>query len=176
MEEKLFNSLEVAKTLYVEPLDQFRFDVSIRPNNQYVVNLDDNTCTCRQFELENFPCAYAVTIALHRGISAHVLCSQYYTIDFWKAAYSITIFSMLNEVEWKVPDHISSSLNNFPPLVNRRSGSNLHQEYHLLESVLAVVGMIDVVLELNCSNQVPTCILYSKMYCMYCMMFILGLR
>ncbi|XP_022889028.1 uncharacterized protein LOC111404454 [Olea europaea var. sylvestris] len=84
--DKLFKTLEVARKVYVEPLDQFCFSVR---------------------------CSLAM--AMYRGIPSHTLCSAYYTTGSWRAAYAETIFLVPNEVEWEVPDHILS-LNNLLPL------------------------------------------------------------
>ncbi|XP_022847488.1 uncharacterized protein LOC111370001 [Olea europaea var. sylvestris] len=98
-EDRLFKTLEVVKALFVEPLDQFRFSVRYGRNVGYIIDLNDNTCTCRQFQLESFPCAHSVAVAMYKGFPPHSLRSYYYMADFWKAAYAETIFPLLNEVE-----------------------------------------------------------------------------
>ncbi|XP_022889126.1 uncharacterized protein LOC111404567 [Olea europaea var. sylvestris] len=114
-EDRLFKTLEVAKALFVEPLDQFRFSVRCGRNVGYIVNLNDNTYTCRKFQLESFPCAYAVAVAMYRGFPPHNLCSHYYMTDFWRAAYAETIFPLPNEAKWEVPDYIVALNNLLPP-------------------------------------------------------------
>ncbi|XP_022889259.1 uncharacterized protein LOC111404725 [Olea europaea var. sylvestris] len=89
-EDKLFKTLDVARKVYVEPLDQFRFSVRCVHNFGYIVDLNDNTCTCRRFQLESFPCTHAVAVAMHRGLPPHTLCSVYYMTDYWRAAYAET--------------------------------------------------------------------------------------
>ncbi|XP_022883239.1 uncharacterized protein LOC111399992 [Olea europaea var. sylvestris] len=84
-ENKLFKTLEVARKVYVEPLDQFRFSAR-----------------------------YALAVAMYRGIPSHTIYSAYYTTGSWRAAYAETIFLVPNEAEWEVPDHILS-LNNLLP-------------------------------------------------------------
>ncbi|XP_022883600.1 uncharacterized protein LOC111400414 [Olea europaea var. sylvestris] len=91
-EDKLFKTLDVARKVYVEPLDQFRFSVR-----------------------------YALAVAMHRGLPPHTLCSVYYMTDYWRAAYAETIFSVPNEVEWEVPDHILLLNNLLPPAVGPRT-------------------------------------------------------
>ncbi|XP_022899552.1 uncharacterized protein LOC111412919 [Olea europaea var. sylvestris] len=113
-EDRLFKTLEVAKALSVKPLDQFRFSVRCGRNVGYIVDLNDNTCTCRKFQLESFPCAH-VLVAMYRGFPPHSLCSHYYMTDFWRAAYAETIFPLPNEVEWEVPDYIVTLNNLLPP-------------------------------------------------------------
>ncbi|XP_022843105.1 uncharacterized protein LOC111366620 [Olea europaea var. sylvestris] len=102
--DRLFKTLEVTKALFVEPLDQFRFSVRCGHNVGYIVDLNENTCTCRQFQLESFPCAHAVAVAMYRGFPPHSLCSHYYMADFWK-----------------VPDYIIALNNLLPPEVSPRT-------------------------------------------------------
>ncbi|XP_022893047.1 uncharacterized protein LOC111407657 [Olea europaea var. sylvestris] len=116
-EDKLFKTLEVARKVYVESLDQFNFSARCARNFGYIIDLNDNTCTCRQFQLESFPCTHAVAVAMYRGIPPHTLCSAYYTTGSWRAAYAKTIFPVPNEAEWEVPDHILSLNNLLPPAV-----------------------------------------------------------
>ncbi|XP_022865572.1 uncharacterized protein LOC111385421 [Olea europaea var. sylvestris] len=120
-EDKLFKTLDVARKVYVEPLDQFRFFVRSARNFGYIVDLSDNACTCRLFQLESFPCTYAVTVTMHRGFPPHTLCSVYYMTDYWRAAYTKTIFPVSNEVEWEVPDHILPLNNLLSTAVGPRS-------------------------------------------------------
>ncbi|XP_022861520.1 uncharacterized protein LOC111381906 [Olea europaea var. sylvestris] len=119
--DKLFKTLEVARKVYVEPLDQFPFSARYARNLGYIVDLNDNTCTCRQFQLESFSCTHAVAMAMYKGIPPHTLCIVYYTTGFWKTAYAETIFPVPNEVEWEVPDHILSLNNLLPPTVGPRT-------------------------------------------------------
>ncbi|XP_022873492.1 uncharacterized protein LOC111392388 [Olea europaea var. sylvestris] len=98
-EDKLFKTLDVVRKVYVEPLNQFRFSVRCARNFGYIVDLNGNTCTCRQFQLESFPCTHVVAVAINRGFPPHTLCIAYYTTDYYRAAYIETIFSIPNEVE-----------------------------------------------------------------------------
>ncbi|XP_022851893.1 uncharacterized protein LOC111373571 [Olea europaea var. sylvestris] len=120
-EDKLFKTLDVARKVFIEPLDQFRFSVRYVRNFGYIVDLNGSTCMCRQFQLESFPCAHAVAVAMYRGFPPHTLCSVYYTTDYWTASYAEIIFPIPNEIEWEVPDHILSLNNLLPPEVGPRT-------------------------------------------------------
>ncbi|XP_022861628.1 uncharacterized protein LOC111382004 [Olea europaea var. sylvestris] len=120
-EDKLFKTLDVARKVCVEPLDQFRFFVRCARNFGYIIDLNNNTCTCRQFQLESFPCTRAVAVAMYRGILPHTLCSAYYTTGSWRVAYVETIFPVPNEVEWEVLGHILSLNNLLSPALSPRT-------------------------------------------------------
>ncbi|XP_022897722.1 uncharacterized protein LOC111411419 [Olea europaea var. sylvestris] len=120
-EDKLFKTLEVARKVYLEPQDQFRFFVRCACNFGYIIDLNDNTCMCRQFQLKSFSYTQAVAVAMYREISPHTLCSAYYTIGSWRTAYAETIFLVPNEVEWEVPDYILSLNNLLLPAIGPRT-------------------------------------------------------
>ncbi|XP_022864450.1 uncharacterized protein LOC111384414 [Olea europaea var. sylvestris] len=98
-EVKLFKAVEAARKLNVEPLDESRFSVECARHTTYMVDLSDGTCTCKQFQLESFPCEHAVMLAMYREFAAKTLCSPYYTAENWRDAYVETIFPLPNEVE-----------------------------------------------------------------------------
>ncbi|XP_022854987.1 uncharacterized protein LOC111376272 [Olea europaea var. sylvestris] len=109
------------KKVYVEPLDQFHFSVRCARNFGYIIYLNDNTCTCKQFQLESFPYTHAVEVAMHRGLPPCTLCSAYYMTNYWRATCAEAIFLVPNEVEWEVPDHILPLNNLLPPAVGSRT-------------------------------------------------------
>ncbi|XP_022870852.1 uncharacterized protein LOC111390097 [Olea europaea var. sylvestris] len=85
-----------------------------------MVDLTDDTCTCKKFLLETFPFEHVVVVAMYREFAARTLCSHYYTTDYWRVAYPETIFPLSNEVEWEVSDHIHSLNTLLPPLIEPR--------------------------------------------------------
>ncbi|XP_022889070.1 uncharacterized protein LOC111404507 [Olea europaea var. sylvestris] len=144
-EVKLFKTVEAARKLNVEPLDESRFSVECAHHTAYMVDLSDGTCTCKQFQLESFPCEHAVAVAMYQGFAARTLCSAYYTAENWRPAYVETIFPLPNEVEWEVPDHIRSFNTLSPPLIEPRDpGRQILLEYHLLKSFLDGVDVTGV--------------------------------
>ncbi|XP_022867142.1 uncharacterized protein LOC111386884 [Olea europaea var. sylvestris] len=62
-EVKLFKA---TRKLNVEPLDESRFAVECVRHTTYMVDLIDGTCTCKQFQLESFPCEHAIAVAIYR--------------------------------------------------------------------------------------------------------------
>ncbi|XP_022846315.1 uncharacterized protein LOC111369061 [Olea europaea var. sylvestris] len=119
-EVKLFKAVEAARKLNVEPLDESRFSVKCARHTAYMVDLSDGTCTCKQFQLESFPCEHAVAVAMYREFAVRTLCSPYYTAENWRAAYVETIFSLPNEAKWEVSDHIRPFNTLSPHLIEPR--------------------------------------------------------
>ncbi|KAK6149441.1 hypothetical protein DH2020_016966 [Rehmannia glutinosa] len=120
MEEKLRNSHEKAKKFTVEPIDQTLYVVRSGATN-FTVNFVENTCTCRKFQLDHLPCEHAIAAAKKRGFSIYLMCSSYYSVDYWRKAYAETIFPVPNENEWEIPDNIKEMII-LPPIVRQRDG------------------------------------------------------
>ncbi|XP_022886712.1 uncharacterized protein LOC111402561 [Olea europaea var. sylvestris] len=119
-EVKLFKAAEIGRKLNAEPLNESRFSVEYARHTTYMVDFTDETGTCKQFQLESFSCEYAVAVAMYRGLAARTFCSPYYTAKKWRVAYVETIFSLPNEVEWEVSNHIRPFNTLSPPLIESR--------------------------------------------------------
>ncbi|KAK6123489.1 hypothetical protein DH2020_042778 [Rehmannia glutinosa] len=120
IEEKLRKNVDKANRLVADPIDQLTYDVRNGTKN-FVVNLDEKTCTCRRFQLEHLPCEHAVAAVKKSGYSIYLFCSLYYTVEYWRATYSDIIYPVPNEVDWEIPENLGFS-NVLPPLVRRRCG------------------------------------------------------
>ncbi|XP_022865256.1 uncharacterized protein LOC111385117 [Olea europaea var. sylvestris] len=86
-----------------------------------IVHLSEDTCTCREFQLNHMPCVHAIRAACFRGKSMYELCSPYYTSKYWRGAYNEAIYPVLREVDWVVPSLIICTPT-LPLLVRRLPG------------------------------------------------------
>ncbi|XP_022852679.1 uncharacterized protein LOC111374257 [Olea europaea var. sylvestris] len=70
-----------------------------------------------QYQLEHLPCEHAVAATKKSGYSIYSFCSLYYTVEYWRVAYSDTIFPVPND--WEISENLGY-LNVLPPFVRRR--------------------------------------------------------
>lgn len=120
MEEKLRESFDRSRTLEAEPIDQMRY-VVMKETKNFIVNFQESTCTCRKFQLDRFPCVHAIAAARQRKYSTYLMCSDYYTTEFWRAAYADAISPAPNESEWVVTDEMKK-MHVMPPEVRKQQG------------------------------------------------------
>ncbi|XP_022880619.1 uncharacterized protein LOC111397883 [Olea europaea var. sylvestris] len=120
MENELRTTFENGTRLRAHVLTNNLTQVGIS-NNTDIVNLSEETCTCREFQLNRMPCIHASHAACFRGKMLYELCSHYYSSDYWKGAHSETIYPVPREVDWVVPSLITCTPI-FPPLVRRPPG------------------------------------------------------
>jgi hypothetical protein len=120
MESELRTTFEAGSRLRAHALTDNLTQVGLS-NDTDIVDFSENSCTCREFQLNRMPCVHATRAACLRGTSLYDLCSPYYTSVYWMGAYSETIYPVSREVDWVVPNEITSTPI-LPPVVRRPPG------------------------------------------------------
>ncbi|KAK3205632.1 hypothetical protein Dsin_019678 [Dipteronia sinensis] len=85
------------------------------------VDLTTKTCTSKEFDVDQLPCAHALGCIRLRGFSFVDYCSPYYSSAFLVAAYSGEIHPLRQPSEWLVPEDIASKIVH-PPVGRRGPG------------------------------------------------------
>ena len=111
-EKKITNNMVVGDVLRVHQLENNQFSV-VGNCMDVVVDLDLNTCSCCQFDLEKIPCPH--TMAAMRlsfedgyGFSIYDHSSTFYKVTTYLATYKGTIHTIPTKEKWVVPDEIRS--------------------------------------------------------------------
>ncbi|KAK2649298.1 hypothetical protein Ddye_016787 [Dipteronia dyeriana] len=55
------------------------------------VDLDERSCSCREWNLDHLPCSHAIAVARFKGVSINSLVSDLYTTRFLKHAYEMSV-------------------------------------------------------------------------------------
>ncbi|XP_062100879.1 uncharacterized protein LOC133806807 [Humulus lupulus] len=72
----------------------------------FVVDLEQNMCSCNEFQLEGIPCAHAIATIESKYLDKYKFCSNWYRIYVLKETYASSINPVLDKVDWSVPDEI----------------------------------------------------------------------
>ncbi|RZC78418.1 hypothetical protein C5167_003827 [Papaver somniferum] len=69
----------------------------------FVVKVEEKKCTCRQWQLRQFPCLHGVVALFKLNPNWSKYCSKYYTVDYYRTAYqwSITPLGDIDEYQNK---------------------------------------------------------------------------
>ncbi|XP_026397190.1 uncharacterized protein LOC113291923 [Papaver somniferum] len=69
----------------------------------FVVKVEEKKCTCRQWQLRQFPCLHGVVALFKLNPNCSKYCSKYYTVDYYRTAYqwSITPLGDIDEYQNK---------------------------------------------------------------------------
>ncbi|XP_016455212.1 uncharacterized protein LOC107779321 [Nicotiana tabacum] len=87
----------------------------------FIVCLQNKRCSCGQFQLDELPCAHALTALRHRNESYVNYCSLNYTRESLLQTYEISVDPLRDESKWNVPQHIAEEVVK-PPTGKRQSG------------------------------------------------------
>ncbi|KAL6179238.1 hypothetical protein ACLB2K_050754 [Fragaria x ananassa] len=71
----------------VSPIDLYAFQIHDQ-SQTFTVDLNNITCTCREFDLDRLPCAHATVACRFKGVSVYSMCSQFYTANALMLAYA----------------------------------------------------------------------------------------
>ena len=77
----------------VTPLNMYEFEVQIS-DFRATVNLENKTCSCRESDLDHYPCVHVADAYRFRNISFYLFCLEYYTLSAWRNYYALTIYPL----------------------------------------------------------------------------------
>ena len=136
VENILHTRCPIGAKLNATELNSFRQEYSVIGNDgfSYLVDLERNTCSCREFDIDKYPCVHAIAAAIKRSkmdwnshsilnVSIYGLCSKYYLIETWALAYYITIYVVPHQAHWFFPpDYVEKVAK--PPDYTPKKGRN----------------------------------------------------
>ncbi|KAK2642652.1 hypothetical protein Ddye_024415 [Dipteronia dyeriana] len=111
---------EEARYMLVYPIRFYTFHVKDGGLDGNV-DLTTKTCTCKEFDVDQLPCAHALTCIRLRGFLFVDYCSPYYSSAFLATTYSGEIHPVGQPSEWLVPEDIASIIVH-PPVGRRGPG------------------------------------------------------
>ncbi|XP_021714957.1 uncharacterized protein LOC110682915 [Chenopodium quinoa] len=86
--------------------------------DRFVVNLNDNTCTCFHWELTGIPCPYAWACIVKKRLKPEDYVHECYTKQTYLEAYTPTIKPMPGMKQWET----SNMVQPLPPLIKKMPG------------------------------------------------------
>ncbi|XP_034197740.1 uncharacterized protein LOC117613218 [Prunus dulcis] len=119
-EKKLRNRLEDAARMNVVKVNNAQYNV-LDGNMDGLVDLTNNSCSCRKFQLEQLPCKHVVAVCSFLKVSVYAKASRYYTRKTWMDAYSDSIYPVQPHGMWDTPEDVRSRVV-LPPMARVMPG------------------------------------------------------
>ncbi|XP_071717843.1 uncharacterized protein [Rutidosis leptorrhynchoides] len=116
-ERKLGKRNRKSLTWSVKLISQVKFEVMDMKKGGKV-NLQDKTCTCKQWQFSGLPCGHVMSVERYfvlRDVTTHV--QKYFHTETYKSAYMEDINPLDHISEWIYPGHLQTVR---PPLVTKR--------------------------------------------------------
>ncbi|VFQ78817.1 unnamed protein product [Cuscuta campestris] len=109
LESELISLQRDAFKMKVKPACPYEFKIVDRWTRSFVVNLRDKTCTCDNFQLDQFICVHAVAaVASRPGLSCYNFISPYYKRESLLATYSGIVHPLGDKSSWDIPSGVQS--------------------------------------------------------------------
>ncbi|XP_021716999.1 uncharacterized protein LOC110684867 [Chenopodium quinoa] len=90
----------VARSCVVQPSRGNTFEVQLK-DDQVLVDLDKETCTCYHWELTGIPCVHAYACILDMRGDIEAVVDPYYTMDTYRSAYEPAVQPMPGPKHWE---------------------------------------------------------------------------
>ncbi|XP_057803133.1 uncharacterized protein LOC131018428 [Salvia miltiorrhiza] len=74
----------------------------------YIVDLENRTCDCAQFELDDIPCRHACAAIRRAGLQVTDFVGKYFKQSILLATYMPRIAPVPHPIYWNVPESIST--------------------------------------------------------------------
>ncbi|XP_034225433.1 uncharacterized protein LOC117635192 [Prunus dulcis] len=97
--------LEDAARMNVVKVNNAQYNV-LDGNMDGLVDLTNNSCSCRKFQLEQLPCKHVVAVCRFLKVSVYAKASRYYTRKTWMDAYSDSIYPVQPHGMWDTPEDV----------------------------------------------------------------------
>ncbi|KAL3640142.1 hypothetical protein CASFOL_015110 [Castilleja foliolosa] len=120
VEKQLGEVIEKGANLTAEHVSAHMFKVKDGFNN-HVVDMSENSCTCREFEIMLIPCKHAAAAARKMGKTLHAYVDDYYRMTALREMWADIVMPLPNPSTWEIPDEVSS-LKCIPPDNPRQAG------------------------------------------------------
>lgn len=113
-EKKLRKRLNAASRMNVVKINDVEYNVLDGDLNG-LVHLQNHSCTCRKFDLEQLPCKHAIAVCRHLKLNPYSFASSYYTRATWAVAYVESLYPVPPEGTWVIPENLKK-VKILPPL------------------------------------------------------------
>ncbi|KAL3533121.1 hypothetical protein ACH5RR_006642 [Cinchona calisaya] len=94
------------------------WDVNAFSNQNFVVNLSNKTCICREWDMTGIPCAHACASLISGGKEAEDYVHAYYNVESYKTAYKDIIMPIPEHIHWVS----ASGYKTDPPIIRKKPG------------------------------------------------------
>ncbi|XP_043705494.1 uncharacterized protein LOC122655357 [Telopea speciosissima] len=117
--QKIIRSInEQARDCNPMQASDYEFEV-LEGRTQFVVHLQNRTCSCRVWEATGIPCKHVAACVMSNREDIHIYCDPCYSVERYKLAYREVIHPLTSLDEWEVVPGDDMML---PPPLKRQPG------------------------------------------------------
>ena len=87
-------------------------------DDAHTLDLDKNTCTCRERDIYGIPCQHAICALVHNKQESMDQISSFYHIDMYRVSYQFKIMPLRSKRFYKMDQYLPIK----PPHVEKNRG------------------------------------------------------
>lgn len=118
MEKKMQKAVDIGRHWDVSRSSEHVFEV--RAEYSFVIDIQQRTCSCHQWQLNGFPCAHAIAAILADYVDPYDYFEPYFTAEYYRNCYDIPIVPV-PDVEKESPEGLEDFIVK-PPLTKKPPG------------------------------------------------------
>ncbi|XP_024011371.1 uncharacterized protein LOC112086631 [Eutrema salsugineum] len=122
IQEMLIESFHKSSGYFVMKIGNGLYEVRDDVDTAFAVNLWEETCGCREFQLLHIPCCHAIAAAIKEGVRVDSLVDIHYSTEYRKLAYSGVIMPVPDTDHLAPKPEDVGGGNLAPPSVRRPPG------------------------------------------------------
>ncbi|XP_049401584.1 uncharacterized protein LOC125865430 [Solanum stenotomum] len=108
-QEMLVANEEASLRMKIVPSNNYVYSVH-HEGRTYIVCLENKTCTCKRFQLDEIPCSHAWAVLKKKHLDVGPYCSDMYKPSNLLDTYKIPITPLPDQNEWNVPGYINDDI------------------------------------------------------------------
>ncbi|KAK3229730.1 hypothetical protein Dsin_001611 [Dipteronia sinensis] len=104
----------------IHPIDFNRFKVDEKWN-EAIVDLEQHSCSCCEWDLDDLSCIHAMAVARIKGMPINAFCSDFFTTGWLQHAYAMNVNHVPKPETWDIPDAVRDCIV-LPWEIKKKSG------------------------------------------------------
>nr|XP_009778339.1 PREDICTED: uncharacterized protein LOC104227732 [Nicotiana sylvestris] len=105
----------------VKPSTDYVYVVMDAEQRRNIVYMQKRECSCKRFQVDEIPCPHAMAVLDYTHMEAPKYCSAYYTKEYFKKTYEVSVNPLPDETTWDFPTKVLDNVV-LPPIVKGKPG------------------------------------------------------
>ncbi|XP_009776402.1 uncharacterized protein [Nicotiana sylvestris] len=119
--EVLKENSYLSQKMTVKPSTDYVYVVMDAEQRRNIVCMQKRECPCKRFQVDEIPCPHAMAVLDYTHIEASKYCSAYYTKEYFKKTYEVSVNPLPDETTWDLPTEVLDNVV-LPPIVKGKPG------------------------------------------------------
>ena len=118
-EKQLTDFVEKARNSRCHAISRDEYYIEDEYNDK--VNLNELSCTCREFDVKGLPCLHVLSACISYNLPHYKYCSPFYTVENYRISFNEPVYPVRDKSEWKISYEFRKYCETIKPPQQQRS-------------------------------------------------------